>query len=122
MYSFDPLANLTPEQKKFVIGGEAHMWSEQTDPASLDSTVWPRASAVGEVLWSGRVDAQGVNRTFEDASQRLGEFRERMLARGIQATAITQTWCHMYKGGCTFWQRKNAPPDELPPLLGDKED
>ncbi|RPA83068.1 hypothetical protein BJ508DRAFT_78474 [Ascobolus immersus RN42] len=107
MYSFDPLAGLTDEEKKLVIGGEAHMWSEQTDPASLDSTVWPRASAVGEVLWSGRLDAAGNNRTFEDASQRLGEFRERMLARGIQATAITQTWCHMHKGDCTFWQAGN---------------
>ncbi len=28
----------------------SHMWSEQTDPASLDGMVWPRAAAAAEVL------------------------------------------------------------------------
>ncbi|TAQ89228.1 hypothetical protein B7494_g2433 [Chlorociboria aeruginascens] len=57
VYSYDPLAGVAAENAHLVVGGEVHIWSEQTDPISLDNTVWPRASAAGEVLWSGRQDA-----------------------------------------------------------------
>lgn len=83
-----------------VLGGEVHAWSEQMDPINLDSMVWPRASAAAEVLWSGRRDASGVNRTFADASPRLAELRERMVLRGVGASPIQQLWCHQHEGGC----------------------
>merc|ERR1712008_468077 len=35
-----------------VLGGEATIWSYETDPASLQTTAWPRASAMAERLWS----------------------------------------------------------------------
>lgn len=43
-YSLDPLAGIPPERQHLVLGGEAHMWSEQTDPINLDDMLWPRAS------------------------------------------------------------------------------
>lgn len=102
VYTHDPAAGLSPEQAKLVLGGEVHIWSEQIDMHSIDSTLWPRAGAAAEVLWSGRQDAEGKNRTFPDASPRLAEIRERMVLWGIDAAPIMQTWCHQNEGGCEF--------------------
>jgi hexosaminidase len=84
IYSYDPTAGLT---------GEIHMWSEQTDPVILDSMVWPRAGAAAEVMWSGRQDASGQNRSQLDASPRLAEMRERMVLRGVNAGPVQMIFC-----------------------------
>lgn len=93
MYSHDPRANLTEEEAKLVLGGEVAAWSESIDPVSMDGILWPRASAAGEVLWSGRQDASGQNRSQYDAAPRLAEFRERMVARGIRSEPVQMTFC-----------------------------
>jgi len=64
--------------------------------------LWPRGSAAAEVLWSGREDAQGTNRTFADASPRLAEMRERMVARGVRAAPVMQLWCLANQGDCAL--------------------
>jgi len=76
-----------------VVGGEVHIWSEQTDAVNLDGMVWPRAAAAGEVMWSGRQDASGQNRSQQDASPRLAEWRERLVARGIGAGPVQMIFC-----------------------------
>jgi hexosaminidase len=76
-----------------VIGGELAAWSESIDEATIDDILWPRASAAGEVLWSGRQDASGNNRTQLDASVRLAEFRERLIARGIRSSTVHMPFC-----------------------------
>ncbi|KAI9767418.1 MAG: N-acetyl-glucosamine-6-phosphate deacetylase [Geoglossum simile] len=93
IYSYDPIAGLTADEAKLVIGGEVHIWSEQTDSVNLDDMVWPRASAAGEVLWSGRQDASGKNRTQFDASPRLAEMRERMVLKGIKCGPSQMIFC-----------------------------
>ncbi|AEO70312.1 ecad5170-24d6-41b3-b3c9-3981ade8a004 [Thermothielavioides terrestris] len=93
IYSHDPTANLTPEEAKLVLGGEVAVWSETIDPVNFDSLVWPRASAAGEVLWSGRTDASGQNRSQLEAAPRLNEFRERMVLRGVGASPVQMTFC-----------------------------
>ncbi|KAF2012254.1 glycoside hydrolase family 20 protein [Aaosphaeria arxii CBS 175.79] len=95
VYSYDPLAGVPSEYHHLVIGGEAHLWSEQTDPINLDRMIWPRASAAAEVLWSGVKDAQGQNRSQFDASPRLSEMRERMVARGVGAEPVQMPYCTM---------------------------
>ena len=96
-----------------VIGGEVHLWSEQTDQHNIDRMLWPRAAAagslftemqliIGEILWSGRQESNGINRTLTDAAVRLQEFRERMVVRGIQAEPFTQQWCVQRRGMCSF--------------------
>lgn len=93
MYSHDPVAGLTEEEAKNVLGGEVAVWTETIDPLTLDSIAWPRAGAAGEVLWSGRQDASGQNRSLVDAGERLADIRERMVARGVRAEHLTEVWC-----------------------------
>ncbi|XXG94097.1 Glucosamine-6-phosphate isomerase (Glucosamine-6-phosphate deaminase) (GNPDA) (GlcN6P deaminase) [Hypoxylon texense] len=93
VYSYDPRAGLTEEEAALVLGGEVGAWAETIDEVNLDSILWPRGSAAGEVLWSGRTDAAGENRTQFDAAPRLAEFRERMLARGVRADPVQMTFC-----------------------------
>ncbi len=55
-YSGDPLekesADLTPDQKSLILGGESCMWVEYATPASIDMKIWPRNAAIAERLWS----------------------------------------------------------------------
>lgn len=93
IYSYDPLAGVPSAQQHLVIGGEAHMWSQQVDPMNVDQMVWPRAAAAAEVLWSGAKDEHGRNRSYFDAAPRLSEMRERLVARGVRATVIQIPYC-----------------------------
>lgn len=81
MFLADPLpasADLTPQQAKLILGGEACMWGEQVIPATIDSRIWPRAAAVAERLWSPEAD-QDTN----DMYRRLAVESLRLEADGI---------------------------------------
>jgi len=43
---------LTPEQRKNVLGGEAAMWEELATAENLDTRLWPRLAAIAERFWS----------------------------------------------------------------------
>jgi hexosaminidase len=55
-YEVDPIsgaaANLSPDEKQRILGGEACMWSEYVSPENIDSRIWPRTAAIAERLWS----------------------------------------------------------------------
>jgi hexosaminidase len=66
-YAIEPLsgaaANLTPEQKALIVGGEACQWAEWVTPENVDSHIWPRNAVVAERLWSPQ-DVTDVNSMY----------------------------------------------------------
>ena len=54
-YDNDPLpknVDLTENQQKMILGGEATMWTEIVDKTIIESRIWPSSLAVAERLWS----------------------------------------------------------------------
>ena len=55
-YAVDPMsgdaANLAPEEKQHILGGESCMWAEYVNPENVDSRIWPRNAAIAERFWS----------------------------------------------------------------------
>ncbi|KAF2859465.1 glycoside hydrolase family 20 protein [Piedraia hortae CBS 480.64] len=102
VYSYDPLQNIPADLAHLVLGGEVHIWSEQTDEVNLHQMVWPRTSAAAEVLWSGAKDERGLNRSQITASPRLSEMRERLVARGIKAEPVRMPFCSMNGTQCVL--------------------
>lgn len=99
IYSKDPYEGVPEHLKHLVVGGEAHMWGEQMDAMNLDQMVWPRAAAVAEVLWSGAKDGEGQNRSQIEASPRLSDLRERLVAKGVRAEPVRMPFCEMESDG-----------------------
>jgi hexosaminidase len=81
-YAVDPMsdaaANLSPDEKKLILGGEACMWSEYVSPENIDSRIWPRTAAIAERMWSPQ-DVTDVNSMY----QRLEEVSRWLDWRGL---------------------------------------
>jgi hexosaminidase len=88
-YAVDPqggtAANLTPEQQKLILGGEAAMWSEYMTPEIITGRIWPRAATVAERMWS----PQEVTDTAS-MYRRLGIFSEHLAWHGLHSGEISQ--------------------------------
>ncbi|MBX6361237.1 MAG: family 20 glycosylhydrolase [Acidobacterium ailaaui] len=85
-YLADPLpssSDLTPEQRKLILGGEVCMWGEHVYERTIDSRIWPRTAAIAERLWS----PENV-RNVDDMYRRLDVMSVRLEAFGL--THITQ--------------------------------
>jgi hexosaminidase len=76
-YAVDPVggaaANLTPEEKERILGGEATMWSEYVNWENVDSRIWPRTAAIAERYWSPQstTDVASMYARMESESTRL---------------------------------------------------
>jgi hexosaminidase len=76
-YAVDPMsgdaANLTPEEKQRILGGESCMWAEYVNPENIDSRIWPRNAAIAERFWSpeGVRDAASMYARLDFISARL---------------------------------------------------
>lgn len=67
VYSFEPVPEgLTAQQSKHILGGEGNVWTEFITQKNVDSKVWPRLTALAEVLWSAK-----DSRNWKDFSSRL---------------------------------------------------
>ncbi|MGH9609285.1 MAG: family 20 glycosylhydrolase, partial [Bryobacteraceae bacterium] len=69
-------ANLTPEEEKRILGGEAAMWEELATAGNLDAKLWPRLAAIAERLWSPEsiTDTDSMYHRLDFVNRRL-QFR-----------------------------------------------
>jgi hexosaminidase len=74
-YAVDPLkgSDLTPEQQKRVLGGEAAMWEELATLENIDAKLWPRLASIAERFWSPEsiTDVASMYRRLEATSRWL---------------------------------------------------
>ncbi|CAG8658019.1 3455_t:CDS:2, partial [Paraglomus brasilianum] len=108
IYDYDIDYTLTDNEKKHVLGAEAALWSEQSDGVVLDSKVWPRTAALAELLWSGNKDASGRKR-YREMAQRINEYRERLVARGVGAAPLQSKWCYKNPHACDLFRNETVP-------------
>ncbi|KAJ5626135.1 hypothetical protein N7510_002444 [Penicillium lagena] len=103
IYDYDFTTNLTDAQAKHVLGGEAPLWSEQVDDVTVSSGFWPRASALGELLWSGNRDPTTGKKRTTEMTQRILNFREYLVANGVMATALVPKYCLQHPHACDLY-------------------
>jgi hexosaminidase len=85
---------LSAEQKQHILGGHASMWGEGIDGTNFFSTVWPRASSMAEVLWSGSPPVDHSMLSKEDVMDRLSRLRCSLLRRyDVPASPIHPDYC-----------------------------
>lgn len=95
-YDNDPLdgTDLTPEQQKLIIGGEASQWGEQVNSLSIDTRMWPRGCAAAERLWSDK-----SVRDLTTAEGRIAHMACRLNQRGVHASPVRPAqdygYCHL---------------------------
>ncbi|WVY92819.1 hypothetical protein V8G54_031907 [Vigna mungo] len=89
VYDADPLEGIQKaSEKKLVIGGEVCMWGETADTSDVQQTIWPRAAAAAERLWSPREFTSGKHARVT-ALKRLQYFRCLLNRRGVAAAPVT---------------------------------
>lgn len=84
VYQNDLLKGVKEENYEYVLGGEVAMWAERIDISDLFNTVWPRAAAAAERMWSKAEDLTNI----DTAKTRLLWFRCLLDRREINATPV----------------------------------
>ncbi|KAK1286268.1 Beta-hexosaminidase 1 [Acorus calamus] len=88
-YNNEPLEGIKDvSQQPLVLGGEVCMWGETADASNVMQTIWPRAAAAAERLWSAR-EATSTGNINETVLPRLEYFRCLLHQRGVPAAPVT---------------------------------
>ncbi|MDO8899593.1 MAG: family 20 glycosylhydrolase, partial [Bacteroidales bacterium] len=80
VYHYEPVPKeLSEEESKFVLGAQANHWSEYMPvPEHVEYMMFPRLSALSEVLWSPK-----ASRDWGNFSERMKTQYQRYLNKGI---------------------------------------
>ena len=97
VYAFDPVpAELTPDEARHVLGGQANIWTEHMDsPRTVDYFAFPRLCALAEAVWTGG------ERDFADFERRLEQHLLRLDALGVE---------YRHADGPLPWQQRPGVP------------
>lgn len=101
MYTAEPCTGLTDSECELVLGGEGCQWAETIDTSDILQTIWPRAAAIAERLWSPR-----TVRDPTQAEDRMIAFRCLLNRRGVAAAPIKNAQARSAppNPGSCFWQ------------------
>lgn len=68
VYNYEPYPKgLKPEQTKYILGAQGNLWTEYiATPSKLEYMLFPRATALSEVVWSPK-----QNKNWKDFQKRL---------------------------------------------------
>ena len=95
MYNDEPFEGIDdPKMQKKILGGQAQAWGETIDGSNLLNTIWPRAAALAERMWSPSAVA-----STNCALPRLQDFRQLLLARGVPAAPVTNSYARTEPNG-----------------------
>jgi hexosaminidase len=98
MYKAEPCNGLPDENCLLILGGEGCQWGETVDTSDALQTIWPRAAAIAERLWSPRNYNSSV-----DATDRFVGFRCLLNHRGVAAAPADNAVARQpppYPGSC----------------------
>lgn len=98
MYSAEPCNGLPDENCGLILGGEGCQWGETVDTSDALQTIWPRAAAIAERLWSPRTFSSPT-----DATDRFVAFRCLLNHRGVAAAPADNAVARQpppYPGSC----------------------
>ncbi|XP_057476764.1 beta-hexosaminidase 1-like [Actinidia eriantha] len=99
VYDAEPLEGINDiSAQQLVLGGEVCMWAETADPSNVLQTIWPRAAAAAERLWSKREALSSGNITVT-VLPRLQYFRCLLTRRGVPAAPVTNRYARMAPSG-----------------------
>ncbi|KAJ8759866.1 hypothetical protein K2173_009967 [Erythroxylum novogranatense] len=92
VYTAEPVEGISnSNEQELVLGGEVCMWAETSDTSVVQQTIWPRAAAAAERLWSKREATSSGNITLT-ALPRLHYFRCLLNRRGVPAAPVTNSY------------------------------
>ncbi|XP_014364864.2 chitooligosaccharidolytic beta-N-acetylglucosaminidase [Papilio machaon] len=86
--------DMAREYTHLILGGEAALWTEQADSASVEGRLWPRAAALAERLWAE------PDTDWSHAEHRMLHLRERLVRMGYKPESLEPTWCYQNEGYC----------------------
>lgn len=82
VYSFNPIPDeLNEEEAKHVLGSEGNMWTEYAPQHLVDYRLFPRLTALAEVLWT-----YPNERNYEEFASRLQKFYDKLDEMNVNYT------------------------------------
>jgi hexosaminidase len=79
-YSFKPVPDeLIESETKFVLGGEANLWTERAPQETVDAKLFPRILALAEVFWNNP-----RNKNYDEFYSRVQNSYADLTALGIE--------------------------------------
>lgn len=92
-----------------VLGASVALWSEQSDDNVVDAKIWPRAAALGELLWSGNRELGASHKRTAEFAYRIANFRERLvITRGIRAEVLMPRDCVLRPHTCDYYMNQSV--------------